>query len=236
MCLAIAPQGHAQTADLPLADVYVLGERHDNPGHHLTQGALIAQIGPRAVVLEMLTDEQAERLGPDTPRDPQVLEALFGWSDMGWPDIAIYLPIFTATDAPILGAAGAPGDLSAYDLNAPLPPQEQAARETLQADAHCGALPADLLPRFVARQRETDAQFADRTLAALDAFGPPVVLIAGNGHARADWGVPAAIARVRPDIRVIAVVQGEGGDTPPGGDILLDSPAPPRQDLCDAFR
>ncbi|UWQ18718.1 ChaN family lipoprotein [Jannaschia sp. M317] len=186
--------------------------------------------------MEMLTQEQADRLTPDLPRDPQVLDQVLDWSDMGWPAIAIYLPIFQASDAPILGAAGAPGDLSAFGLDQPLPPTEQATREALQAAVHCDALPLDLLPQFVARQRAVDAQFAARTLAALDRYGPPVVLIAGNGHARADWGVPAAVARVRPEVSVLSVVQGEGGSQPPGGDLVLDAPRPDRPDPCAAFR
>lgn len=201
------------------------------------QGALIERIAPSAVVMEMLTDEQADRMDADTPRDPDRLEHLLGWSGMGWPDIAIYMPVFEAARVPVLGAAGAPGDLSAYGLDAPLPEDQQAAREALQAAAHCDALPEDLLPDFVARQRAIDAQFAARTLDALDRFGPPVVLIAGNGHARADWGVPAAIARVRPDVAVVAVVQGEGGVVPPGGDVALDAaPVAGRPDPCAAFR
>ncbi|MGB3555205.1 MAG: ChaN family lipoprotein, partial [Jannaschia sp.] len=153
---------------MPPADIYVLGERHDNPAHHVAQGDLIRRIDPTAVVLEMLTDEQADRLTPDTPRDPQVLERALDWSAMGWPDIATYMPVFLASDAPILGAAGTPPDLSGFSLDTALPAKEQAEREALQADAHCGALPTDLLPQFVDRQRAVDAQFAARTLAALD--------------------------------------------------------------------
>ncbi|PWJ16163.1 ChaN family lipoprotein [Jannaschia seohaensis] len=227
----------AGAQDLPPAEIYVLGEVHDNPAHHVAQGEMIAQIAPTAVVFEMLTDEQADRLGPDMPRDAQQLGDLLGWSEMGWPDIAIYMPVFDAIGVPIYGAAGAPGDLSAYDLDSPLTEAEQAAREALQAAVHCDALPTDLLPQFVARQRAIDAQFAARTLAALDRHGAPVVLITGNGHARRDWGVPAAIARVRPDLAVLSVVQGENGVLPPGGDVVLDAPAPAdRPDPCAAFR
>ncbi|MEM7489729.1 MAG: ChaN family lipoprotein [Pseudomonadota bacterium] len=221
---------------LPPAEVYVLGEVHDNPTHHAAQARLLAEIAPNAVVFEMLSDEQAARLAPDTPRDPESLDALLGWAESGWPDIAMYAPLMADPDVPVIGAAGAPGDLSAYDLDTPLPPDQQAAREQLQADAHCGVLPEEILPDFVARQRAVDAQFAARTLAALDAHGPPVALITGNGHARADWGVPAAIARVRPDVAVIAVVQGEDGRVPPGGDVVLDAPAPERGDPCAAFQ
>lgn len=223
--------------DLPSADVFVLGERHDSPAHHAVQAELVAHISPTAVVFEMLTAAQADRIGPDVSRDAATLGPLLDWAHSGWPDIAFYARVMAATDAPILGAAGPPGDLTAYGLGSPLAVEEQATREALQAAAHCGALPRDVLPRFVARQRAADAQFAARTIAAFDTHGGPVVLIAGNGHARTDWGVPAAIARVRPDLRVVAVVQSEGvdGDVPPG-DVVLVSPPVNRTDPCAAFR
>ena len=236
--LLLAP-GIAPADDpmLPPADVYVIGERHDNPGHHATQARLVTQVRPSAVVFEMLTPGQAARILLDTPRDAATLGPLLDWAESGWPDIAWYAPIMAATDAPILGAAGDGDDLSGYGLDEPLPAGEQTTREALQSAAHCDALPFEALPRFVARQREADARFAARTLAALDAHGSPVVLIAGNGHARIDWGVPAAIARVRPGVRVVAVVQGEGGaDDVPPGDVSLTSRPVERGDPCMAFR
>jgi uncharacterized iron-regulated protein len=233
LALSVSPSVRAQS--LPPADVYVLGEIHDNPEHHAVQARLVAEILPTAVVFEQLTDEQADRILPETPRDAQVLDKVLDWSNSGWPDIAMYAPIMAASDAVILGAAGAPGDLSAFGLDEPLPPEEQAVREILQADAHCGALPERMLPDFVERQRAADALFASRTIAAFDAHGGPVVLITGNGHARTDWGVPAAIARVRPDLRVVALVQGEGGETVPG-DVTRQAAAPARTDPCAAFR
>ncbi|CUH27655.1 putative iron-regulated protein [Jannaschia seosinensis] len=227
--------GPAAAQNLPPADVYVIGEIHGNPAHHATQARLVAHIAPRALVFEQLSGAQADRISPDARRNAATLGPLLDWDESGWPDIALYAPIMAAADAPILGAAGEAGDLSAYDLDTALPAAEQQEREALQAAAHCDALPTDLLPDFVARQRAIDAQFAARTLDALDRYGAPVVLITGNGHARTDWGVPAAIARVRPDLRVVAIVQGEGEPTVPG-DIVLQADAPPRDDPCAAFR
>ena len=229
----------AGAQDLPRAEVYVLGEVHDNPAHHAAQAEMIAEIGPNAVVFEMLTPEQAARLDrPDLPSDPEALDALLGWTEAGWPDIAIYMPVLEAArQVAVLGAAGGDMDLAPYGLDEPLPEDEQAARESLQRAAHCDALPAEMLPDFVARQRAVDARLAAATLDALARFGLPVVLIAGNGHARRDWGVPAAIARVRPEIPVIAVVQGEDGSVPPGGDVVRDAPSVAgRPDPCAAFR
>ena len=230
----VALPAAAQT--LPAADIYVIGEVHGTPAHHATQARLVAEIAPGAVVFEQLNAAQAARIAPGTPRDAATLGPLLDWEESGWPDIALYAPIMAASDAAILGAAGEAGDLSAYGLDATLPADQQAAREALQGAAHCDALPPDLLPEFVARQRAVDAQFADRTLAALDAHGPPVVLITGNGHARTDWGVPAAIARVRPEVEVMAIVQSEDGGSVPPGDLALDAPAPERGDPCAAFR
>jgi uncharacterized iron-regulated protein len=62
-------------------------------------------------------------------------------------------------------------------------------------------------------------------------------VIAGNGHARTDWGVPAAIARVAPEVTVTAVVQAEAGGAVPPGDVALDAPPPAaRPDPCAALR
>ncbi|WP_298436474.1 ChaN family lipoprotein [uncultured Jannaschia sp.] len=228
--------GAVLAADLPDATIYVIGEIHGNPEHHRRQAELVAMLAPKAVIFEQLTDEQADRIGPDTPRTAETLGPMLDWDESGWPDIGFYAQIMAASDGAIVGAAGTPGDLAPYDLGAPLPDEQQAEREALQAAVHCDALPAHLLPQFVDRQRAIDAQFAARTLAALDAHGAPVVLITGNGHARRDWGVPAAIARVRPDVAIIVVVQGEDGRVPPGGDVVFDAPAPERPDPCDAFR
>lgn len=224
--------------ELPSADIYVLGEIHDNPTHHVAQAALVTAIAPRALVMEMLTDVQAARITSETPRDAATLDDLLDWSEGGWPDIAMYAPIMVAAGgAPVRGASGEAGDLRAFGLDAPLPPGEQAAREALQQAAHCDGLPEGMLPEFVGRQRFMDALFASRTIEAYDQFGGPVVLIAGNGHARSDWGVPAAIARVRPDLSVVSVIQSEPGQEILPGDVALTAEPPAdRPDPCDAFR
>ena len=234
LCL-VAPAALAQAPDLPPADVYVLGEVHGNPEHHANQAAIVARVDPTVVVLEQLTEDQAARIGPETARDAATLGPLLEWDDSGWPDISLYAPIMAASDAAIRAAAGTPGDLAPYDLSTPLPPNEQAEREALQAAIQCDALPAKMLPEFVARQRALDAQFAARTLDAFDETGGPVVLITGNGHARTDWGVPAAIARVRPDVTVTALIQGDGRTDLPG-DVTVEAEPVDRGDPCAAFR
>ena len=104
------------------------------------------------------------------------------------------------------------------------------------AEAHCGMLPEDLLPGMVEAQRLRDAVLAQAAIEALDRFGPPVLVVTGNGHAAFD-GVPAAILRVDPEIAVRTVGQLESEpETDPPFDRWLVTDAPERGDPCEVFR
>jgi len=48
-------------ADLPDAQVVILGELHDNPHHHENQADAVAALAPTALVFEMLAEAQAAR-------------------------------------------------------------------------------------------------------------------------------------------------------------------------------
>jgi len=91
---------------LPEAQIYLLGEVHDNAQHHLNQARAVAAIKPTALVFEMLTPQQAAD-GEDAPRDDaEVLDAALGWSDGGCGDITLWHDIFLAApDARLYGAA-----------------------------------------------------------------------------------------------------------------------------------
>lgn len=231
-------------------DIVIIGETHDNPYHHVEQAGLVARIAPSAVVFEMLTPEQND--GTVLPRfsDPAELPEFLGWAGSGWPDFEMYRPIFDAAPEARIYGAGVPRDkltgdtagvfgpdAAAYGLNDPLPPEEQALREAGQMQAHCDALPEEMLPVMVDIQRLRDAALARAALRALDEAGAPVVVIAGNGHARKDWGVPAHLARLRPGVSVRAIGQTEEDAAIEGGfDEVLSSPAAERGDPCAAFR
>ena len=254
-----APLDADRAAALPAADVYVLGEVHDNPAHHRGQGAVVAAVRPTAVVFEMLTPDQAAHWDPALTSSPDVLDGALGWTASGWPDPAIYMPLFGAipTGAAVIGGAlepedvrsavgiGAravldaahPGAAARFGLDEPLAPEEQAAREAEQQAAHCGVLPEDLLPGFVEAQRLRDAALAHAVLQALEAHGPPVVLVAGNGHARTDWGVPALLAHAVPDVAVLSIGQYEEGAGADPVDMAVVTPGPPesRANPCATF-
>jgi uncharacterized iron-regulated protein len=233
-----------------VADIVVLGEQHDNADHHVRQAAWTQALSPTALVFEMLTPEQADLAAFDWA-DQATLDAAIGWSQSGWPSFDMYFPIFDAApDAVIYGAgvlreelrAKLQSPLEAHPLSArfgfdqPADPQEQAAREALQAQAHCNALPEEMLPMMVDAQRLRDMALADAALQAVDEVGGPVIIITGNGHARSDWGVPALLAYAAPQLRVFALGQGEDGGAVTGGfSLTLDAPAPVRTDPCAAF-
>ncbi len=241
------------SAPVLAAEVVFLGERHDNPHHHAWQADQVAEIAPRAVVFEMLTADHAAQVTPDLVARQDDLQAALEWEDRGWPDFAMYYPIFAAApQARVYGAAvpreaaraamfdvvGAfGGDAARFGLADPLPAPQQAEREAMQQAAHCNALPEEMLPMMVSVQRLRDAELARVAEKALRDTGGPVVVITGNGHARTDWGAPAALRLAAPDIPVRALGAGEL-DAPPAGifDATVTFPAVERGDPCEAFR
>ncbi len=234
-------------AGLATADVVVIGETHDNPAHHAVQAQIVAALQPKALVLEMLTPDQVT----DMTRDM----AGFGtaWEKAGWPDFEMYLPIFTASDAAIFGAAVSrevarasytdgvaahfDGDPALFGLDQPLPGDQHDQRIELQFFAHCEAMPRVALGGMIEVQRLRDATLAMVALDAIDSTGKPVVIITGNGHARKDWGVPAMLRQARPALVVKSIGQAEDGQVPEGGfDLVYDAPAVDRPDPCDTFK
>ena len=234
-------------------DVVFLGEIHDNPHHHAVQAARVADLVPTAIVFEMLTADQAALITPALRADPVALAKALNWQDSGWPDFAMYYPIFTASDARIYGAAvpreaahrtmsegletafGA--DSARFGLDQALPQPEQSAREALQAEAHCNALPENMLAPMVDIQRLRDAVLARTVIEALDETGGPVAVITGNGHARLDWGAPAILAHAAPEIEMHVLGQTEEDASLQGVfDEVLSSPRHDRPDPCLAFQ
>lgn len=237
------------------ADVLILGEVHDNPAHHANQARAVVALGPAALVFEMLTPDLAAAVTDANRADASALRAALDWDASGWPDFAMYHPIFTAApQARIYGGAlprdkvrrsvteGAAAVFGAgaarFGLTTPLPAAEQAEREADQMEAHCNAMPAEMMPGMVEAQRLRDAALASATLQAIADTGGPVAVIAGSGHARRDWGVPAALALAAPELSVITVgqIEAEGAAEPgqPFDHWIVTEPTP-REDPCAAF-
>ena len=237
---------------LSTADVVILGEIHDNPEHHRNQALAVAALKPRALVFEMLTPAQASKITPDRS-DADAMARALDWQNYGWPDFSMYHPIFAAApQARIYGGDLPPGDAqravsdgaapvfgtdaARYGLTTRLAPEDQSAREEEQRDAHCNALPEDLLPGMVEAQRLRDAALARAVVQALDETGGPVAVITGSGHARVDVGVPAVLDLVVPKARVLSVGQIEApaaAEQP--YDLWIVTPPAARDDPCATF-
>ncbi|ATF17469.1 ChaN family lipoprotein [Phaeobacter gallaeciensis] len=243
------------------ADVVFLGEVHDNPAHHTAQAEIIAALEPAAVVWEMITPAQAAGLTPDLLQDGPALAEALDWAQSGWPEFTLYQPVFAAGHGAAQVGALVPraetrramkqgvarffgAEAAAYGLTEPLPEAEQAAREADQLANHCNAMPAEMLPVLVDLQRLRDAALARGVVTALDQLtdaiaGQPraqVVVITGNGHARQDRGAPVALRLARPDLKIVALGQSEGGQIDGVFDVLLDARRVSRHDPCLAFQ
>lgn len=247
----LGPDGHES---LPAADVVILGEVHDNPHHHAAQAEALAVLQPSAIVFEMLTPDQARAVTADVRGDEVALSRAVGWVEAGWPDFAMYFPIFGAAPEAAIhgagvtrdearravaeGAAPVLGDAAEmFGLDEPLDDAEMEARIAEQAEAHCNSLPEELLPGMVQAQRVRDAALARATIAAFDEAGGPVAVITGNGHADRDRGVPAYIGRARPELSVVSVGQLEvRPDSAPPFDFWRVTEPAEREDPCLAFQ
>ncbi len=234
-------------------DILFLGEVHDNPAHHVLQAEEIIAFNPAAVVFEMLDADQAARVRPPLLTNPSALSDVIDWEASGWPDIQLYAPVFAASEtAAIYGAhlhrglfmdalrngasAVFAGDPARFGLDEPLPEDQQTVRNQLQHDAHCGALPVQVLPQMVEVQRLRDGELARVAALAFAETGGPVAVILGNGHARTDWGAPALLALAAPDLtfRSVAHLEADPEDGAPY-DAWRVTEAIERGDPCAAF-
>lgn len=236
---------------LPPADVVFLGEVHDNPDHHAHQARAVAAIRPAALVFEMILPDQPARL-PAEWGDAAGMARALDWSARGWPDFAMYHPIFTAAPAArVYGADVAQADLAramqdgaaqvlpdpALGLAVALPEGTQDEMEETLWAAHCYAMPRAAMAPMVQAQRLRDAALADAARRALAETGGPVVVITGTGHARTDHGAPAILSRALPDATVLSVGQMEAApDTAPPYDLwLVTKGVATRGNPCAAF-
>lgn len=233
---------------LPQVDIVLLGEVHDNPEHHANQARAVAAIKPAALVFEMLLPEQVKRLPADRS-DAAAVDAAIGWTARGWPDFALYQPIFAAAgkvriygaDVPVADVRraakqGASVVLAGFGLEKPLPEAVQKQRETELWAAHCFAMPKAAMAGMVEVQRLRDASLARAALRALRETGGPVVVIAGAEHVRSDWGVPAILAEIAPSVTVLSVGQVEGAAGAEPFDLWISTEGVAgRDDPCGAF-
>jgi uncharacterized iron-regulated protein len=157
------------------------------------------------------------------PIDAAGLAEAVNWQRSGWPDWAMYQPIAEAAlqaKLPIIATNLAPSVARSlahsgpaaldvafatrYGLDRPLAPETQAAMAEEIREVHCGyASDAIQINAMLLVQRARDAQMAESLAAAGRQDG--AILIAGAGHVRRDYGIPAYLASTMPEAGVNSV-------------------------------
>lgn len=240
-------------------------------GARLVEGAAQADI----VAFEMLTNDEADKLDLFYGRNTRVprsrTAADFGrivvWEKLGWPNYALYEPIVAAAlDAQLRitpaspsrdenrkiskeGLASLPGDAAKrLALDAPLDTVLAADLAAEIRDSHCGLLPDAALANMSFVQRLRDARMADAMLVS-ETKG--AILVAGNGHARKDRGVPWYLVRrgvtpadivsvhhteVRAGKDAAADYGLKPGTISPAADYVVFIPRQSRPDPCEEMR
>jgi uncharacterized iron-regulated protein len=212
---------------LAAADVVFLGELHDDPEHHADQLKVLVDLTnagrPRAVAMEQFDrgeQEALDRARRDRPHDARFVAEAAGFNFKGW-NWNLYEPIIDRTLAaglPLIAANlsrkeasdivhGGTQSLSperrvALALDRPLPPYAMDELHEAIAEGHCGQLPDDIVRGMVEAQRVRDAVISD-TVMPYARRG--VVVIAGRGHARRDYGAPFYIAARDPQLDIVSV-------------------------------
>ena len=206
------------------ADVILIGEAHDIAAHHINQAQIIRRVGAIHggvhVVMEMLDLDDRNprpRIAADDTRTWNSVKNALAWESSGWPDWKMYQPIFAAARAvsspvyaglppksvvralmPEKSTANTYGYFEPGDRTAPMPAANTTVERSTRSTSHCNLLDSQQLVHMARGQRARDAGMA-RTILALVSRridSRPVVLIAGNGHVRTDYGVPWHLDRL----------------------------------------
>jgi uncharacterized iron-regulated protein len=265
------PLSRAEAYDLLVqSDVVILGEIHDNPHHHRLQAEILQALVDRGqqptVVFEMIPEDLQDELDAHLDKHPDDAEGLglaVSWEERGWPDWRIYQPIAEVAIANRLEirAGGLSEALQRRLAKEGTDAVDQRERERLGLEtemsskaaslldellfrSHCGVIPREALASMRLIQRARDGAMADAIEKAAE--DGPVVLIAGAGHARRDWGVPAqlaardagleitsfALVEVRPELTQPSTYLPAGTGAAPVYDLLVFTLPAQRDDPC----
>jgi uncharacterized iron-regulated protein len=197
------------------ASILLLGETHDNAIHHQLQAEMIAHLLKHnrkpAVAFEMLNRDQQDEIDQfqkksSAPNDADSFAHAIDWEQSGWPDWPYYRPVFKIVlkaGLPVIGAnlnhklirkvirQGTEVLSPHYQELLAEYAYNDNTRHELEADifaAHCEMLPKKHLAPMLTAQQLRDISMSQVLLNKQTADG--IVLIAGSGHIRNDYGIP----------------------------------------------
>lgn len=179
----------------------LLGEKHDNPSHHVLRGVLMATFDDKniSVVAEHIPYPNKVNFDDGILAGP--VKAGFNQKGWRWP---MHEPLFAAIaksgyslfggnlDENISRAIAKEGigiipqELADKIKAFPLKPEAKKAIQKDLIDGHCGHIKEERVETLALAQRAKDASMA-RAIKMYDARR--IFLVAGNGHVRKDYGV-----------------------------------------------
>ncbi len=209
-------------------DAILLGETHDNPQHHVLQARIIDVLIQQKpdIAIEMLNQNQQEAIttfqiqkNPITDEFAKVVS----WEKTGWPEWSLYRPVFKSTIKNNLNIIAA--NMSSKQIRKVikqgakvLTPEYQKLLQKYQYDesqkkelekeilsAHCDMLPEKMLSPMLLGQQIRDIAMTLTIQKTLDLSNNKVVLIAGSGHTRTDYGIPYYLKNERPDTKIVSI-------------------------------
>lgn len=264
--LALVMLGGCTTVQKPVAEkavqsvtpaqVWLLGEIHDNPAAHRQRYALLQQRVEQgwrpAVVLEQFDRENQDLLdkAQKSCLDAQCLIRVAGGGRWDWQQYYPLLQLALDYHLPLVAGNLSRADASRvvrdgmravfdaqsmrdYQLEQALPNDLRAAQAAEIATSHCNMLPEMMVDGMV------NAQVArDIWMARLIREQRPrdVVLIAGNGHVRKDIGVPYWLTRLPPTLSMHTVGYTEAAAAPGQYDTVVQLAAVVRPDPCASLK
>ena len=185
----------------------LIGEVHDNPDHHRIQLQLVQTLVRQqgrypTLVFEQFDQDQQALLDQYLRGDLNTLAMKTRFAERGW-DWEYYRPLLElASDYDLQVYAGNLNRAQLKTLEqSETPPQlaellqiplAEGALDRLRDDirsSHCNMVDDDMVERMVRAQRLRDAGLAETVIKAQE----PVVMIAGDGHVRLDYGAGAIL-------------------------------------------
>ncbi|GAA3913933.1 ChaN family lipoprotein [Litoribacillus peritrichatus] len=250
--------------ELAEADYVLIGEKHDNPDHHLLQNWLLTQLLPNAkyqVTYEMMTYDQQSQL--DTLNASSLtsdIATAANFQTSGWAP-QMYLPLLQTSlnKGATISGGNLPKEqiMTLYSANpASLKPANRFTTMNVLNDAqmltldkyifeqHCELMPMSQVGPMSKIQIAKDASLA---FSMVNSSAPKNILITGNFHANKTLGVPVHLAQLEPKATslIVQIVEVEPGKTEPSdylkvddqtADYLWFTPKWSNRDYCDDIK